>query len=55
MTNQREAVPRPSMRARVLAGILGAVLVFGLAACDEDDPSTTSAPGGSDTTEPVGS
>ena len=44
------------LRKRLLVGILGAAMAFGLVACDSDDePSITTAPGGTETTEPVGS
>lgn len=41
---------------RAIAVILGLVLTFTFAACGDDDgPSDTTSPGGSSTTEPVGS
>ncbi len=44
------------LRNRVVAGILGLALVVGLASCGGDqNPSTTTLPGGTTTTEEVGS
>jgi hypothetical protein len=45
------------IRKRLVAVISGLVLSFALAACDagDDDPSTTTAPGETETTSPVGS
>jgi hypothetical protein len=44
------------MKNRLVVGILGVALAFGLVACNgEDEPSITTAPAGSETTEPVGS
>jgi hypothetical protein len=44
----------PVLKQRVIVGILGLAIAFGLIACDPDRPDTTS-PGGPATTEPVGS
>ena len=45
-----------SLTKRLLAATLGLVLTFALGACDgDDDPTTTTAPNGTDTTAPVGS
>jgi hypothetical protein len=43
------------LNKRLIAGILGVVLAFGIVACDEADPSITTAPESPGTTEPVGS
>jgi hypothetical protein len=42
-------------KQRVVAGVLALMMAFGLGACADDDGPPTTAPGGTETTEPVGS
>lgn len=45
------------LKKRIVAGLLGLALALTAVACDgdDDDPAGTTVPGGTDTTEPVGS
>jgi hypothetical protein len=45
----------PHLKRRVITAILGLALSLILVACDTDDPSNTTPPAESTTTEPVGS
>ena len=46
----------PDLKKRALAGILGLALALTVVACGpNDDPTNTTAPGDSSTSEPVGS
>ena len=45
----------PAFKTRVIAAVLAMVLAVGLAACGDDDGPPTTVPGGTETTEPVGS
>ena len=49
---------RPEMSAfkkRIATVAIGLALAFGVAACDDDNGTTTTVPGSTDTTDPVGS
>ena len=45
----------PAFKTRIVAAVLALVIAVGLAACGDDDGPSTTAPGGTGTTEPVGS